>query len=654
MSSWRNSRPPLKAFLLLLSLSAISHSSSARSSSSPTTSTTIVVDRTRPKQILHGFGSSLCWFANVMGAWRNQTLFEEVADLLFHADPSRGLGLRQLRYNVGGGEHPQNAHFLRTGGMVRGYLRRPGGRLDLTADATQRRVLRTALQRGVDRVMAFSNSPPWFMTQSGSVTGAQGGGNNLRDDMYDAFAAYLAQVAASFAAPESGAALLGGPLTFAAVTPLNEPVSPWWKYGNGQEGCHFDRDKQSQIVAQLGKALRAAGAPSNVTVAAPEENSLDDSLASLQQYSSDALAAIGLVTTHSYNGYNRAGLAAFANAHGQALWHSEYGTGSGPLQGGVQLAQRIVADLNALNCTIWTLWQLLDADNSLSPSGWGLLAGTYHEEHLYRIRLGNDTVNSTQCLAAVADGNDGSSLALTVAPCAPFDSEQGQQQIFSVTDAYLHFSNSSGPCADDWGQAMQPGDAIRMGSCWGGANQQWQLGVLDGRIRLNNASGLCLTAGVGQAGKVPGVTVDVCDQDARQGWTLTNLQDDEAAAGNPPPALPGREAYLVRMQYWAFKQFTSYITPGSVILTVDSDPGVTTVAALRPDGRTVLVTVNPQDSDARNTFLLKGWQGQNRTVEVYQTTATAQCARLADISMGGDNTIDANLPAQSVSTFLTW
>lgn len=93
--------------------------------------------------------------------------------------------------------------------------------------------------------MAFANSPPVFMTVSGSVTGASeaialvvvtgivmliwlchgvganGGVNNLREDQYDNFANYLATVVKHFQSS------VYGNVQFDAVTPLNEPVSGW-------------------------------------------------------------------------------------------------------------------------------------------------------------------------------------------------------------------------------------------------------------------------------------------------------------------------------------------------------------------------------------------------------------------------------------------
>eukprot|EP00037_Helgoeca_nana_P011248 m.100804 g.100804 ORF g.100804 m.100804 type:complete len:238 (+) comp20704_c0_seq3:786-1499(+) len=186
--------------------------------------------------------------------------------------------------------------------------------------------------------MAFSNSPPAWMTVSGSSTGSKSGStDNLKDTEYGAFAEYLANVTAHFHASWN--------TTFDAVTPINEAANGWWKTGGSQEGCHFEPGSESKIVAALGAALKAAGVGGMVTVAGPEENSIDTSVKSLQAWSDDAIAATGIITTHTYNGVNRLGFNSFAVDHGKRLWASEYGTGSGPLQGGIQLAQRIIQDL---------------------------------------------------------------------------------------------------------------------------------------------------------------------------------------------------------------------------------------------------------------------------------------------------------------------
>ena len=181
---------------------------------------------------------------------------------------------------------------MRPGGLVPGY-QHSDGTYDWTADYPQRRVLQDVVKRGVNLVHAFSNSPPYWMTKSKSVTGATDGGNNLEDDMYDAFASYLATVVKQFATNSTY-----GNLKFTAVTPLNEPVAYWWKFGGDQEGCHFDRDSQDKILSALAKQLDSMGITATKP-SATEENSIDDAIESLKVYSQSTIQAMDLITTHT-------------------------------------------------------------------------------------------------------------------------------------------------------------------------------------------------------------------------------------------------------------------------------------------------------------------------------------------------------------------
>ena len=328
-----------------------------------------------------GLGGVCRWAVGV-GGWDNNTAFDTLMDLFF-ADPEApggGLGLTQVRYNIGGSDNAAgDAHFLRAGGFVQTY--EPSkGQWDWTADgesstlclcvswlvvlheelffaATQRRVLTAAQYRGVRFVQGFSNSPPYWMTVSGSVTGNKDGTkDNLKAGSFDDFAQHLATVTAHFHHDFN--------ITFDSVTPLNEPVTGWWKYGNQQEGCHFDKSSQSRIVGLTGKALRSKGLPADLGVSGPEENRIQDSVSSVEAYRSTDLASLQLITTHTYNGASgsREALSRLASKEGKRLWASEYGDGD---VSGLTLAARITTDLNKLNCSVWTLWQVVGLELSV-------------------------------------------------------------------------------------------------------------------------------------------------------------------------------------------------------------------------------------------------------------------------------------------------
>lgn len=71
-----------------------------------------------------GWGTSLAWWANVLGGWKDKQKENEVMDLLF--DPDRGLGLTIVRYNIGGGENPELKE-LRPGATYPVFSRKRGG-----------------------------------------------------------------------------------------------------------------------------------------------------------------------------------------------------------------------------------------------------------------------------------------------------------------------------------------------------------------------------------------------------------------------------------------------------------------------------------------------------------------------------------------------
>jgi hypothetical protein len=160
-----------------------------------------------------GWGTSLCWWANVIGGYPNRDTY---ADLAFTQ-----LKLNIVRYNIGGGENPaiSNTALATNAGAWRAQM--PGfeptnGVWNWSADANQRYMLHAAIARGANYVEAFANSPPWWMTISGSVTGAtNSGGNNLQTNYEAAFAFYLANVV-------SNLTVLDG-VHFDTVTPMNEP-----------------------------------------------------------------------------------------------------------------------------------------------------------------------------------------------------------------------------------------------------------------------------------------------------------------------------------------------------------------------------------------------------------------------------------------------
>ncbi len=296
-----------------------------------------------------GWGTSLAWWARLAGGFPDEILDELLAKIFGAAD---GLRLNIVRYNIGGGENPDH-RFLSYRAAVDGYLSKDG-RWNWNADAAQRKVLVRARRLGVNFCEAFSNSPPWWMTRSGSVTGDANGRGNLRDDMIGPFTDYLATVVKHFR-DKAG-------VEFDTLAPLNEPLGDWWKFGGKQEGCVIPPQQQAKLIPATRAALDRLGLKTIVT--APEDNRTSQTIHSLSAYPRAAWDAIGHVNTHTYHAEDRAALLALANKHGKPVWVSEYGDGN---RDGMALARTIIADLRDLRARAWVYWQAIDS------YGWGLL-----------------------------------------------------------------------------------------------------------------------------------------------------------------------------------------------------------------------------------------------------------------------------------------
>ncbi len=313
------------------------------------------INAAQPWQRFDGWGTSLAWWAHVVGGYP-ANVRQKLVDMFFNQ--KTGLGLTVLRYNIGGGENPKymppNHEFLTFRTAVPGYEPSPGV-WNWHADKAQRTILAMAMKEGANRLQAFSNSPPWWMTVSGSVTGGKGGVDNLPPDKIDTFTTYLATVLKHFQDTWH--------ITFPTVEPLNEPLLGW-SFGNGQEGCHVDSAEQNLVITSMGKALQAAGV-TGTRIAASDETSITFALKTFPYYDATSLGYMSQVDTHSYWGTGRAKLRTLTAQAGKALWLSEYGDGDAS---GIPMSMRILQDMRNLRPSAWVYWQTMD-----SAGGWGFV-----------------------------------------------------------------------------------------------------------------------------------------------------------------------------------------------------------------------------------------------------------------------------------------
>ncbi|MDO4864616.1 MAG: glycoside hydrolase, partial [Ruminococcus sp.] len=306
-----------------------------------------------------GWGTSLCWWANRVGY--SDSLAQKAADT-FYGD--NGLRLNIARFNIGGGDDPTHDHITRTDSNMPGYTKYNNGNVtyDWNADYNQRNVLRKCIEAADDDMIVemFSNSPPYYMTNSGCSSGNRDGGkNNLKDDCYDDFANYLAEVSYHYK-NEWG-------IDIQSITPTNEPYTNFWYAGSPkQEGCHFDIGNcESKMILELQRAMKEKGME-DVIISASDETSIDTQIDAFKALSGDAKNAVGRIDTHTYGGSKRSELRQLAVDSGKNLWMSEVdgngtaGQNAGAMAPGLWLSERITADCNGLNASAWILWQVID------------------------------------------------------------------------------------------------------------------------------------------------------------------------------------------------------------------------------------------------------------------------------------------------------
>ena len=317
---------------------------------------------TRNNSKWEGWGTSLCWWANRIGY--NDNLTRKAADLFFN--PETGLGLNIMRYNIGGGDDPTHNHITRTDSDVPGWMtwsQQAGTYLyNYNADKNQLNVLMAAVKAaGQDAyIEVFSNSPPYFMTNSGCSTGnVKAEENNLRDDSYDDFAQYLAQVTNYITKSLK--------LKVKSISPMNEPNTNYWPAFNyKQEGCHFDAgDSQSKLLVETSKALKSFGLDEIILTTSDETNP-GKQIEEIHTLSPEARSAIGRISAHTYGVNGIRELGELASREKINLWMSEVdgngtaGKDAGEMSAGLWLAEKIINDINAMEPSAWVLWQVID------------------------------------------------------------------------------------------------------------------------------------------------------------------------------------------------------------------------------------------------------------------------------------------------------
>ncbi|WP_341976730.1 RICIN domain-containing protein [Microbacterium sp. LWO13-1.2] len=336
-----------------------------------------------------GWGTSLVWMANATGGYPAD-LRDELIDKIFGDE---GLNLNIARYNIGGGNASDVPGYLRPGGAVPGRwnadapLADENGEIsstfadrdrfraawtgenasdyDFSSDAAQLAWV-TAIKDEVDTWEAFSNSPPYFMTESGFVSGGTDGwADQIRADSVDEFATYVKTVTQHVEDTQG--------IEFATIDPLNEPNTNYWKTNigddgwpkqGGQEGAHAGPGLQSAVITALAAELAEPGTTTDAVISGPDETSPDRFVEDWNGWSSEAKGAVAQLNVHTYSTGSRHLVRDIAKSADKPLWMSEVegnwgGDSWNPdaIENGLGIAERVNSDLRELEPEAWVLWQ---------------------------------------------------------------------------------------------------------------------------------------------------------------------------------------------------------------------------------------------------------------------------------------------------------
>lgn len=357
-----------------------------------------------------GWGTSLVWFANATGDYPPE-IREKLAKLLFGDD---GLNLNIARYNIGGGNAPDVKDYLRAGGAVEGWWKAPAGttREDVdwwdaddpadwnkNADKTQRWWV-DRIKKDITHWEAFSNSPPWFMTESGYVSGNfDAGKDQLKADSVDDFAKYLVGATERLEKAHH--------IKVDTLDPFNEPNTNYWgtklgadgePVGGRQEGAHIGPELQQKVIRALGPTL--AKSKSDAEISAMDETNPGTFATNWNSYPQDVRDLVGQMNVHTYGTSQRTTVRDLAKAADKPLWMSEvegdWGDGQSftDMRPGLGLAQQMVNDLRELEPRAWVFWQPVEDYDNMKPGGESAKGGNWGEIQLPFSCTSKDTLKT--------------------------------------------------------------------------------------------------------------------------------------------------------------------------------------------------------------------------------------------------------------------
>ncbi|MDQ8733558.1 glycoside hydrolase [Paenibacillus sp. LHD-38] len=218
--------------------------------------TNVILDANTRYQTIHNFGASDAWSIDPIGKEWSEDNKNQIADLLFSLD--KGIGLSGWRFNIGAGSNITDQDIVQTKWrMSEAFKQTETGEYDWTKQAGQQWFLEAAKKRGVDQYVAFSNSPPVWMTKNGHGQADNTvGSTNLKEGYEDEFASYLTDVVKHIQDDKG--------IQFQHISPINEPTWDWNR--SNQEGNRYNNEDVKRVVNSIYDELQRQTVNSHIEI----------------------------------------------------------------------------------------------------------------------------------------------------------------------------------------------------------------------------------------------------------------------------------------------------------------------------------------------------------------------------------------------------
>lgn len=213
---------------------------------------TITLQPETSHQTIHGFGASDAWNLDFVAKYWSDSERQAIARLLFTKEVDEsgsplGIGLSSWRFNIGAGSANQGdtSQIDNETRRVEGFLQEDGT-YDWEQQSGQRWFLQQATDYAVEETVAFVVSPPIQFTKNGLAHLSEGQVRitNLRDDAYDDYAQFLAEILQHFK---------GIGQEFDYLSPVNEPQYNW--NSTKQEGSYWSPENIAKVTREIDTAI---------------------------------------------------------------------------------------------------------------------------------------------------------------------------------------------------------------------------------------------------------------------------------------------------------------------------------------------------------------------------------------------------------------